>query len=31
MQGRSTPGKVQKHDGPAVWEQLDWMEQEKSN
>ncbi|MDF9799324.1 arylsulfatase A [Catalinimonas alkaloidigena] len=29
--GRSTPGKEQRNDGPAVWEELDWMGAENSN
>ena len=24
--GRSTPGKPQRNDGPEVWKQLKWME-----
>jgi arylsulfatase A len=30
-EGRSTPGKVQKNDGPQMWEQLDWMVGEASS
>jgi len=26
--GRSTPGKPQKNDGPEHWEQLNWMGKE---
>ncbi len=25
IEGRSTPGGVQQNDGPAYWEQLNWM------